>query len=361
VGVFLGENMSTAGTLTVKDSIAAVNPGWLRNVHFDLTLIAGVTVLALSAGIAAVTHPQWEKAIIFANLWLLGYHHVISTYTRLVFDMDSFRKHKILVLILPGLVLLGTLALGYTLGLIAIVTLYFHWQWFHYTRQSYGIARAYMRKAQGTSEDHSRISSAALYLLPLWGILYRSYQSPQEFLGMEVQFLPVPELMVFAAGAISVGMLMWWAIHQIRSYLNRELSIGFSLYMVSHFIIFFVGYIAIEDITHGWLVINVWHNAQYIMFVWMANNNRFKQGVDPKHTFLSQLSQANPKNIVSYLLVCLSVTVIFYLSVYTLLKVLAFGSFTVAILIAFQVVNFHHYIVDAIIWRRPRALQVSKI
>ena len=31
--------------------------------------------------------------------------------------------------------------------------------------------------------------------------------------------------------------------------------------MASHFTIFYVGYLVIEDITHGWLVLNVWHNA----------------------------------------------------------------------------------------------------
>ncbi len=72
--------------------------------------------------------------------------------------------------------------------------------------------------------------------------------------------------------------------------------------MLSHFTVFFVGYVLIDDLNHGWLVINVWHNAQYIVFVWMYNANRFKDGVDPGAKFLSTLSQE--RNAWLYFLVC---------------------------------------------------------
>ncbi|NJR71545.1 MAG: alpha/beta fold hydrolase, partial [Synechococcales cyanobacterium CRU_2_2] len=38
------------------------------------------------------------------------------------------------------------------LGLWSIVTLYLYWQWFHYTRQSWGISQVYRRKASVTDE-----------------------------------------------------------------------------------------------------------------------------------------------------------------------------------------------------------------
>ena len=41
---------------------------------------------------------------------------------------------------------------------------------------------------------------------------------------------------------------------------------------------FGVAYIWTRDITFGWLMINIWHNFQYILFVWMFNNRRFKGG-----------------------------------------------------------------------------------
>jgi len=41
---------------------------------------------------------------------LLGYHHVVSTFTRLVFDAESFRRHGYLVVQVPLLVIAGTVA-----------------------------------------------------------------------------------------------------------------------------------------------------------------------------------------------------------------------------------------------------------
>ena len=66
-----------------------------------------------------------------------------------------------------------------------------------------------------------------------------------------------------------------------------------TLYPLSHFAVFATGYLWIGDITYGWLAINVWHNAQYILFVWLFNTRRFKDGVDPEARFLSYISQPN--------------------------------------------------------------------
>ena len=66
----------------LAQSQTAPPAGWLRDRPFDLTFIVGVAALAVSAGWAVVYWPAWFPMILIANLWLLGYHHVISTYTR---------------------------------------------------------------------------------------------------------------------------------------------------------------------------------------------------------------------------------------------------------------------------------------
>ena len=118
--------------------------------------------------------------------------------------------------------------------------------------------------------------------------------------------------------------------------------------MVSHFVIFFVGYRLIDDITFGWLVINVWHNAQYILFVWLFNANRFADGVDARSPLLSRISQ--PGRILRYLAVCfgISTLVYFVIDMITLEQVIAGLPLTI---IVYQAINFHHYIVDSRIWK----------
>ncbi len=331
---------------------APANPyGWLRSGPFDLTLIVGAAALAIATGLTAVARPDWFTIILFLDLWLLGYHHVIATFTRLTLDSESFRDHRFLVLGLPWVVLAGTLMLGMVFGFWAIATLYLYWQFFHYTRQSYGIIRIFGRKAGEAVARDAKLTNWALYLTPLWGILYRSYQAQEKFLGMEVAYLPTHLYVVYAAGAAAAGTFLYWTFRQVRALQEGRFVPAMALYMLSHFAIFVVGYLAIEDISHGWLVLNVWHNAQYILIVWMYNANRFKGGVNPRAKLLSSLSQTRILNIFAYFGFCLFATTVVYGCIRTILKLDLFAAIPLATIVTYQTINFHHYIVDGLIWK----------
>src|SRR4030095_13298666 len=154
------------------------------------------------------------------------------------------------------------------------------WQWWHYTRQSYGVSRIYGRKA-GLTPD--RLTTATVYAIPLWGILYRSYQAPQEFIFSPLKVLPIPFWLVSIIGVVTVIVTAAWFARQVFA---KTLSTPLTLYRCSHVTIFACGYLLIDNISHGWLVLNVWHNAQYILTVWLFNNNRFRYGIHAQHRFL---------------------------------------------------------------------------
>ena len=285
-------------------------PGWLESRRFDLMLIGGTAAIALLSGAVVLARPELFALVLFLDLWVLGFHHVVSTFTRLAFDAESFQRHRFLVLGLPVLVLLGVIGLVVTVGLWALPTLYFYWQWFHYTRQSYGVGQIYRRKAADAAVPNAALTKAAIYLLPLAGILYRSSQSPEKFLGLELRVIPTPAPVLYAALAAAGVALIWWSAVQLRAYWQGRLPLAHSLYMLSHLTIFAVGYLLIADLNHGWLVLNVWHNAQYILVVWLFNSNRFKGGVQPQHRFLSTLSQR--RNTLIYLGLCLAISTAAY-------------------------------------------------
>jgi hypothetical protein len=324
--------------------------GWLRNPSFDLAFVAGVALLSLLVGCYVVFNPSAFAPIFVVNGWLLGYHHVTSTYTRLIFDRDSIAEHRFLLTWLPLIVLASVIAASVVLGAWVLTTVYLYWQWWHYTRQSYGVSRIYGRKA-GLSPD--RLTTATVYAVPLWGILYRSYQAPQEFIFSSLRVLPVPFWLVAIVGAGASIVTVVWLTRQVCT---RKLTTPLTLYMCSHLTIFTFGYILIDDINHGWLVLNVWHNAQYILTVWLFNNNRFKEGLHPKHRFLSYLSQR--QHVMQYFAVCLILSTLAY-------SLLSFALSAISIVLAaslplfaivYQAINFHHYVVDAVIWkvrRRP--------
>jgi hypothetical protein len=148
--------------------------------------------------------------------------------------------------------------------------------------------------------------------------------------------------------------IAWWLAQTLKSLIQGTLPIAHTLYVASHLTIFGLGYIAIQDINHGWLVLTVWHNCQYILTVWMFNNNRFKNTVDAKHRFLSTISQRN--RMVTYFAVCLVISTVLYSFIQFSLGrvVLATATSLPLFAIVFQAINFHHYLVDAVIWKVRR-------
>lgn len=343
--------MSTSSV--ASSQTLATQAGWLRSPAFDLHLIGTVALVSLTAGVAATLRSDLFGIILILDLWLLGYHHVISTFTRLCFDRESFRQHRFLVVELPVIVIATTIAAVYFLGAWVLPTTYLYWQWFHYTRQSYGIERMYRRKAPAGTVVHDYLTTRALYLLPLFGILYRSWQQPATFLGMEVRYLPVSDVGLGIVGGLAAAAVVGWLVTSLVALIRGELAVAHFLYVLSHHVIFLTAYCLIDDITTGWLVLNVWHNIQYIMFVWWFNNQRFADQVDPDHQFLSTLSQR--KHVVWYLALCVGIATLIYGG----LAVVSGGySLTDAVplaLVVSMVLNFHHYVVDGIIWKRRRS------
>ena len=333
-----------------SDTTTLSNPrGWLRGAGFDGGLIFGVALLAFASGAVVEARPHLFPIVLVLDLWILGYQHVVSTFTRLAFDRESFGEHRFLVVWLPFIVLAGAVSLVLVFGGWILSTTYLYWQWFHYTRQSYGIERVYRRKAGSAVVGDERLTRWVLYLVPLWGILYRSYQAPEAFLGVELKVLPVPRELVWVVGVVAAAVASRWLLQVAWASLRGATIQGHSLYLLSHTAIFVVGYVAIESLDHGWLVVNVWHNAQYILFVWMFNQNRFQGGVDPKRRLLSHLSQ--PGNGIYYFLTCLGISTVAYFGIETVFGAMESYSALPLFLVAYQTINFHHYIVDGLIWK----------
>ena len=326
--------------------------GWLRNATFDFHFIITIALVAVVTGALTLARPDLFALFLFLDIWLLGYHHVVSTFTRLAFDWESFRQNRFLVIYLPLLVIAGTAAAVWGLGGWVLATTYLYWQWFHYTRQSYGIERMYRRQADKNALIDDYVTTRTLYLLPIFGILYRSWQQPGAFLGMPLYTFQVPTFLVITTGVMAAAAAAYWIGQQVHAYIQGRLATAHCLYVCSHLLIFGVGYFLIRDITAGWLVLNIWHNAQYILFVWWFNNKRFKNEVDPSCQFLSTICQQ--QNILIYMGICVSISTVAYVALQGATSSVYQNSAVSVTLVAMMVLNFHHYIVDGIIWKRKR-------
>lgn len=345
--------------------------GWLDGKWYDSTLIVGVMLLAIASGALVLWRPELFWYVLLADLWLLGYHHVIATFTKLAGTAEDRKENAFLIYVLPFIVLAGVYALYLGVGLWAIVTVYFFWQWFHYTRQAYGIEVFYRRKATFPTQQSQLLTHLAIWSIPVWGVLNRSAQGWEEFLFLPVWLPAVPERLAFVAGIIALAVTVWWVIARIKDYQQGRLSIAQTGFVASHMVVFMVGYIAIKDINVGWLVANVWHNAQYILFVWLYNTKRFGREIEPSagkpFAVMHYISQRQPLRVMCYFAFTLLMTTIFYQSVNAGLQWIAAGNMVLLstlYVVGYQTINFHHYVVDGLIWKARKkkhreVLQVS--
>ena len=332
--------------------MTAPTSDWLRGPAFDLALIVGVFVLALGLGGAAAIGPELFTTIILLDIWLLAYPHVASTYTRIAFDGASARRHWFLLAGLPPLVLAGTAGVVWFGGVIALNSLYFYWQSWHYTRQSYGIARAYQRGGASGPAPRDRLTDLLIFAFPLWGLLHRAHQRPPIFYADPLWSPPVPRAAVLAAGALALVALLAWLLRLVRDARAGAPRRGHALFVLSHLAITALSYLRIADITAGWLFINIWHNAQYLLFVWAMNARRFSGGVDPARGFLSRMCQRD--RWLRYAAICLGLSTAFFFTFERLTAQVTWAVLPFA-LVCYQAFNFNHYVIDAVIWRSRRA------
>lgn len=336
----------------------ALRSNYLRNPYFDYSFILGLPAIAIISASVVVLNPQLFGLVLILDLWLLGYHHVISTYARLASDWKSFSEHKELLLYLPIGIIAAVAVTIHFFGVWVITTLYLHWQWFHYTRQSEGIAKSLCMKTKSDHGSKAQLNRLVFYLVPISSFLIMSSRGHETFLYAPVWVMPIPAELALLLGYFTLMLFVYWLFVQLKALYKSEIQFTYFAYLVSHHLIYLVAYVLITDITFGWLAINIWHNAQYILFVWHFNSSRHKAGFDKTKPIISYISQ--PHRWLIYFLSCVLATFIFYQSVGQIVSWLSPYSVLPLAVIAYQTINFHHYVVDSVIWKlRKKSIQAN--
>ncbi|MBI1300593.1 MAG: hypothetical protein GC137_02945 [Alphaproteobacteria bacterium] len=327
---------------------------WLSGPAFDNLLIFGVLFIAVLSGLIVWAKPELFGVVLFIDLWFLGYHHVIATFTKLAGTPQDRRENRFLIYYLPIIVVMCVLALAFGIGIWVITTIYFFWQWYHYTRQSYGISAFYRRKAQKYPEEPRWLEHVMIWSMPTWGILNRCVQDWDRFLFQEIWLPYIPPFVLAIAGLFMIMATLYWLVLRFIAFRNGRLPLGHTLFVLSHITTFYIGYILISEINTGWLVANIWHNAQYILFVWLYNTKRFSKPDENSKTVMAWVSQTQPVRIIAYFTGCILVTSVFYNSVEWGLNIIAYDDAILLgtlYIVTFQTINFHHYVVDSLIWK----------
>jgi hypothetical protein len=340
---------------------AAVSPtprSVVWNETFDMALLVAPVSLGLLAAAFVSARPQLYAAVVLADLWFLGYHHVVSTYTRLGFSPRNLRLNRFLAVDLLIAVVLATTALAFTAGAWVVATAFLYLQWFHYMRQGYGISRMYFRATNEGKVADARdlIADLVVYVVPICAIVHRSVSIGDVFLGMPVKAIVPSSFIVTMVTAAALIMVAVWGARAAHRFSVGTADLRYEGLIFSHIVIFTVAYIWIDDANVGWLAINVWHNLQYVLVVWMVNVKRYAGRIDASEPLLSRISQ--PGRAVMYFGCCLGITTIIYAGLNQFTALVLGGGLT-ATLGVYMGINFHHYVVDALIWKRPGAGRVG--
>jgi hypothetical protein len=330
---------------------------YIWSAGFDTTLLLAPLATGLAVGALTVADPRLFPSLLFLDVWLLGYHHVVATYTRLAFDRQSLRTNRFLAVDLLFLIMAGAVLVTLAGGAWLIATAFLYLQWFHYMRQGYGLSRMYFRATPRGTGAQSRdvITDAVIYTVPVYGIAQRSTTMGDTFLGSPVTRIILPEPLTLILGAVAAVAVAAWTLRTATDWWQGRLDRHYAGFVLSHVLIFLIGYVLIDDVNIGWLTVNAWHNFQYVLVIWMVNSKRYAGGVDPTARLLSTVSQ--PGRVWWYFGTCLAISTFVYFNL-NQLTVAVLGGSLAATLGVYMGINFHHYVVDALIWKRRRVARV---
>lgn len=335
---------------SVLDNVTGIFPDKVG----DATFIVAIPIIAVLSGAFVCYYPDYFLLVLMLDLWLLGYHHVISTFTRIGLDAKSAKEHWLLLLPLPLLVFSSVFTIYQFGGAIVLGSVYLYWQWYHYSRQSEGIAKSYGFKCADTGFARNRTNRVLFYFVPLTSFVYMISSGPTEFLGIPIFTVVFPESFRWLLLIASYAGALLWLFSGTRALSQKRISAWYFIYMLSHFTIYLVSYTLITEINYSWLTINIWHNAQYIGFVWLFNRKKYAAGVDKLHPIISFISQ--PNRIFIYMGSCLILSLAVYWLIDKAIYLSGVSNEIALVFIVYSAINFHHYIVDSRIWklRKPQ-------
>ena len=338
--------------MALVDTARPPQAGWLRSQEFDLALICGLTAVALAAGGLIAMAPAAIGLIMLVDAWILGSPHVLATLFRVAPDQAGLRQHRFLIFVLPLIVLAVVTGIALSAGIVLIATIYFYWQWYHTLRQSWGVSQLYRRRSPVPVGDSPFVAEGLFTLVALWGLLHRLTTAPEYFLfpSLPIAVPHVPAWLADGVGVLAVLGLAYWGFARLREWMAGELPLAHTLFSASHFVIFIVGYVVMDDIVGGWLVTNIWHTAQYLMLVWMFNQNAVAKAQGTPRGWFFRATRGNKAPI--YFGLCIAAAFPLYFAINSAFLWGATGVFIAVI--ANQTLNFHHFIVDAVIWRARR-------
>jgi len=362
-------DMTTVGVgnaaLPATAAATAVAKRWLVNPYIDLLFCCGgaVWIAALSYDWATREYSN-EFTMSFAVVLTLLTHslanpHTSATWLRIYGDPAENKRFRFYsVWLAIGMVALGAFALTQPGWPAAFANLYLLWVILHYTSQVYGIALLYcVRWGYRFAPWEKNVFKYTLIFTALFAIArklaWREYAIPQ-FLGLPMPFWgPIPDWIAYISGALWAASTLLFVFIVVDKFFREGavLPAPVVLLLIS---------IGVFILATGPLMYAVWlfvpaffHGSQYLMVSGVYHFGKKRQD---DASFTAKLFSWEG---VKYWAVLVIIGNFIYAGAPTFLSELGV-SYVAGLAVIFSVVNFHHFLTDAAIWklRDPKTREV---
>ena len=323
-------------------TLKSPSAGWIsKGISLEVQLVAIPFFLAVVTASLLWTIPTTLPRILAVDATFLAQAHVAATFWRVLTMPLTNRQRRVLAvdLLLACVVLCLVIVRAWSVAILA--TVYMFWQVFHYVRQSFGIERILRRRGQ---QSPSQSMATLLFASALATFMWAQARVDKQFLGMPVFGLP-PSVCVTAA--VLAGLVALWSLWRV----GRDKDTGFTLATVfglSHLAVFLIAYVGFDRLEHSWLVSNVWHNAQYVLIVRNTLARPVSSGSQSGGA--TQWLAARAAGV-PFVAACALVGFLAYGLLGSVLQAALTGS-AAGVLAVYMGLNFHHYVVDGLIWKR---------
>lgn len=311
-------------------------------------LVGAPLGLGLLFGGVASVWPEYFRALFLIDLLIFASPHLAATFTRLDLAGPHAKRDRFFAVWMLPVSAACVAGAVYFVGDTFVSTLFFFWQAFHYARQGYGIARLLEARDGTHAMANSWCLVPLLYAVPAAGVLNRCAEGWTRYLGAPLWLPSAPQWMAWAGFAASAALFAAWVIETARRRLAGEAGTAAQAFALTHVSMFTFGYILAPHITRGWLGLSVWHSTQYLVLAWAMNLERFASGPDPGRPWISRISQ--PGRAWAYACTLLAGSILIVSARFgARVAAEAFGLPFLVLLV--RSINFHHYVVDGVIWR----------
>lgn len=321
---------------------------WILGAMKDFWFLhAGCGILVAPVALAAWYFPQLFLPLFVLYSVGLGLPHIAATHVRLNLDEDCKVRFRWLAIGAPFAIMGALAAVLYAIKtpygnlLPYLVGAWFLLQTWHANAQNYGIMRRYVRMAgMDPAQPVSRLAEAMIQVIPWAFVLTCCFFFPSgHYLSYPIQLPTVP--WPFEATAVALGFTVIVAgaylTCEVVSWAKGEFVPGRFLCVVAGTSVNFMAWIIVREISWAYIVVSTWHALQYI-----AYTHAFRQtpppGIRPFRLTLGQ-----------------NVGLLFGLGFLVKLASVGIACFLTPLMIVVHIgMNFHHYLSDMLIWRKPK-------